>query len=59
MREIFRSYRKVYLKDLSKSLTPFILVDYHIHKSYNKYRIVHFVLLVVLTGKFYLKRIFT
>ena len=31
MREIFRSYRKVYLNDLSKSLTPFILVDYPIH----------------------------
>ena len=25
MREIFRSYRKVYLNDLSKSLTPFAL----------------------------------
>ena len=33
MREIFRSYRKVYLNDLLKSLTPFILVDYPIHND--------------------------
>ena len=56
MREIFRSYRKVYLNDLLMSLTPFILVDYPIHNDiYNKYGIVHFVLKVVLTGKIYLK----
>ena len=30
MREIFRSYRKVYLNDLLKLLTLFILVDYPI-----------------------------
>ena len=29
MREIFRSYRKVYLNDLLK----FILVDYHVHND--------------------------
>ena len=40
MREIFRSYRKAYLNDLSKSLTPFILVDYPLHNhTKNKYRI--------------------
>ena len=33
MREIFQSYRKVYLNDLFKSLTPFILVDYPIHND--------------------------
>ena len=33
MREIFRSYRKVCLNDLLKSLTPFILVDYPIHND--------------------------
>ena len=33
MREIFRSYRKVYLNDLLKDLTPFILVDYPIHND--------------------------
>ena len=33
MREIFRSYRKVYLYDLFKSLTPFIFVDYPIHND--------------------------
>ena len=33
MREIFRSYGKVYLNDLLKSLTPFILVDYHVHND--------------------------
>ena len=27
----FRSYKKVYCNDLSKSLTPFILVDYPTH----------------------------
>ena len=32
-REIFRSYRKVYLNDLLKSLTPFILVDFPIHND--------------------------
>ena len=31
MREIFRSYRKVYLNDLLMSLTP--LVDYPIHND--------------------------
>ena len=34
MREIFRSYRKVYLNDfILKSLTPFILVDNPIHND--------------------------
>ena len=33
MREIFLSYRKVYLNGLFKSLTPFILVDYPIHND--------------------------
>ena len=33
MREIFRSYGKVYLNNLFKSLTPFILVDYPIHND--------------------------
>ena len=32
-REIFRSYRKVYLNDLLNSLTPIILVDYPIHND--------------------------
>ena len=54
MREIFRSYRKVYLNNLLKSLNPFILVDYPT-QQYNKYGIVHFVLLVLLTGKINLK----
>ena len=33
MREIFRSYRKVYLNNLLKSLTSFIQEDYPIHND--------------------------
>ena len=38
MREIFRSYRKVYLNDLLKPLTPFILVDYPIDNDIGGFR---------------------